>query len=227
MTAKKLATAAIGAAVALLIADAALAQAAPPKPAATTGAAVPPLAPAPPKITNGPAIPGVCIFSNQRAIFTSAVGKYMNTRLQALTQQVTAELSAEQTGIEAEKKAIETASQQPGADQSALQQRADIWQARLNAFQRKAQQREREMQLTQQKAVNRIGQEMDPVLIQVYQSRACSVLLNGDSVMLGNPAMDITDAVIAGTNAKIQSFAFDRERLDQQATAPTAVPPKK
>ncbi|MND06344.1 Outer membrane protein (OmpH-like) [compost metagenome] len=52
-----------------------------------------------------------------------------------------------------------------------------------------------------------------------YVQRACSVLLERDAVMLANPAMDITDAVIAGLNARIKTFAFDRERLDAQPAA--------
>jgi Skp family chaperone for outer membrane proteins len=226
MTAKKFATAAIGAAVALLIADAASAQAAPPKPAAkpaaTTGAAVPPLTAAPPamtgpKIAFGPALPGVCILDQQRAIVLSMVGKSVGTRLQALITAVQSELKTEQTAIEAEDKAITAAEAQPGADALALQQRREILQARFNAYQRKGQVRDRELQATQQKAKGRIENEMGPVIATVYQQRGCSVILATEALIVGNPAMDVTDLVVKGLDAKIQTFTFDRERLDQPA----------
>ena len=60
-----------------------------------------------------------------------------------------------------------------------------------------------------------------------YQQARCSVLLQRDSVILANPAMDITPSVITGLNAKITQFAFDRERLDQAAAAPAAAQPAK
>ncbi|MDQ0463026.1 outer membrane protein [Caulobacter ginsengisoli] len=224
MTAKKFATAAIGAAVALLIADAALAQATPPKPAATTGAAVPPLSAAPPatgpKISYGPALPGICILNQQRAVVQSMVGKAVGTRLQTLTAAVQAELKTEQTAIETEDKAISAAESQPGADALALQQRREILQARYNAYQRKGQVRDRELQMTQQKALGRIETEMGPVIAAVYQARGCSVILTSDALVVGNPAMDVTDLVVKGLDAKIQTFAFDRERLDQPAAPP-------
>lgn len=226
MTVKKFATAAVGAAVALLIADAALAQAAPPKPAATTGAAVPPLSATPPagsapQIKLGPAIPGVCTYSRQVAFGGSMVGKAVIARLQQLQGQVDSELKTEETAINTEQAAIRTAANTPGADALALQQRQDLLQARYNAYQRKSQVRDREMQMTEQKAVARVLTEAQPFAIAAFQARNCSILLDADSVMIGNPAMDITGDVVKGLNGKLQTLAFDRERLDQQQpTAP-------
>jgi outer membrane protein len=65
---------------------------------------------------------------------------------------------------------------------------------------------------------------MDPVLVQVYQQKQCSILLPAESVILANPAMDITGPVIAGTNAKIQQFTFAKERLDPRTAAPVVSP---
>ena len=71
-------------------------------------------------------------------------------------------------------------------------------------------------------AIGRVGQEMEPLIRPVYQQRQCSVLLNRDAIVLGNPAMDITPAVVTALNAKITQFTFDRERLDQQQPAAAA-----
>jgi outer membrane protein len=94
-------------------------------------------------------------------------------------------------------------------------------------LQRKAQQREREIQATEQKAYGRVGEEMEPLIRQAYQARACSMLINRNSVVLANPASDITPQVVTALNAKITQFAFDRERLDQNLTpAPAAAAPR-
>ena len=83
------------------------------------------------------------------------------------------------------------------------------------------------MQATEQKALVRIQQEMQPLITQAYQTARCSALLNRNSVLLANPANDITPTVLTALNAKITQFAFDRERLDgpQATAAPGGAPP--
>ena len=174
---------------------------------------------APPAISHGPAISGVCIVSLEGAIGGSTVGKYVQTRLNQIGTTVQSELGAEQTAIATEAKAIDA--QRATLDQTAYDQRASAVQIRDNALQRKAQLRQREMQATQQKAVGRVGQEMEPIIRTAYQQAKCGLLLQRDAIVLANPAMDITPAVITGLNAKITQFAFERERLDQPLpTAP-------
>ncbi len=144
------------------------------------------------------------------------MGQYVNTRLQQISTQVEAELKAEETAISNEAKAIEGA--RATLSQDAFDKRRADLQVRLNAYQRKGALREREMAVTQQKAISRIGQEMEPLIRQVYQQKQCSLLLNRDALLLANPAMDVTSQVVTALNGKITQFAFDRERLDQAAS---------
>lgn len=181
--------------------------------------------PAPPPVNHGPALAGICILSLDGAIGSSTVGKYVQTRLQQISQQVQTELTSEQTAIQNEAKALDA--QKATMDPGAFEQKSASLQVRANAWQRKAQLRERELQATQQKALARVGQELEPVIRASYQQARCSLLLQRDSVILANPAMDITPSVITGLNAKITQFAFDRERLDQAAAAPAAAQPAK
>jgi outer membrane protein len=181
--------------------------------AAFAQAAAPAAAPA---VSHGPALPGVCVISLEGAITGSTVGQYVQTRLQQIATQVQAELKAEDTALQNEAKTLE--GQRASLDQKTFETRATALQNKANAFQRKAQQRERELGATQQKALGRVGQELDPIIRQVYQQRQCSLLLNRDSVVLANPAMDISQPVVTALNAKITQFNFDRERLDQAAT---------
>lgn len=199
MTFKYLVAASIGGIGALALSSSALAQA----PAAAAAA----------PIAQGPAIPGVCVISPEAVIGSSTVGKYVNTRLQQIVQQVQAELGGENTAIENEAKALD--GQRASLDANTLEQRSAALQVRNNALQRKAQLREREVQATEQKALSRISDEMEPVIKQAYQAQKCSLLLQRSSVVIANPVMDITPQVVSGLNAKIQQFAFDRERLDQ------------
>jgi outer membrane protein len=188
--------------------------------AAASGAAAQ-QAPAAPAVTHGPPLANVCIMSVEGAIGTSTVGKYVDTRMQQIVSQVNAELNAEKTGIDNEAKTLD--GQRSTLDQSALESRASALQVRANALQRKAQQRDREISATEQKALARVGQELEPLIRAVYQQKQCSLLLQRSAVVIANPAMDITPQVVTALNAKITQFAFDRERLDQAAApAPAA-----
>lgn len=214
MTFKPFAAVALAAASSLALSTSAFA--APAAPAAPPAAA---------RVTHGPPINGMCIISVEGAIGSSTVGKYVETRLQQIVQQVQAELNGERTSIETEGKALEA--QRASLDQNTLEQRGAALQIKANALQRKAQLRDREVQATEQKALQRVGEEMDPLIQQVYQQKGCSMLVQRNAVVLGNPAMDITPQVVAALNAKITTFAFDREHLDQTAAAappPTTLP---
>jgi len=206
MTSKTIAAGVLAAAVALSAGSSAFAQ-----------AAAAPAAAAAPQVTQGPPVPGVCILSIENAIGASTVGHYVETRMQQIVAQVNAELNGEKTTLDTDAKALDA--QRATLDQSTFEQRGLALQGRANALQRKAQLRDREVTATEQKAISRIGQEMDPLIKQVYQQRTCSVLLQRTAVVIANPAMDITPLVITALNGKVTQFAFDRERLDQAGAA--------
>lgn len=174
-----------------------------------------------PAISHGPALTGVCFLSAQEVAGTSAVGKAVNARMQQLVQQVQTELKPEQDAIQAEAQTLQTSA--ATMDAATREKRGNDWAARVETFNQKAQLREAELERTRQKALTRILQEIDPVAKSVYQQRRCSILLSRDTgVTWGNPAMDLTPAVLAGLNAKIQTFAFERERIQQQQPAAPA-----
>ncbi|MEI6281884.1 MAG: OmpH family outer membrane protein [Alphaproteobacteria bacterium] len=221
MNSFKFAFAAVSATALMALTGNALAQA-PARPATAAAAAATraaaPAAPAATAISHGPAIAGVCIVDIDQILAESAIGKAANTRLQKLQTDVQAEVTAEQTSLVNDAKTFQ-AQRATLAQDAADKKDADL-QVRNNALQRKVQQRQAELQATQQKAADRILSEIDPVEAQVYQQRNCSVLLSRQSVIAANPAMDITPVVITALNARISMLTFERERLDQPVAAP-------
>ena len=182
---------------------------------ASSASAAPPTAAAPPPappIAHGPAIPGLCILSVNQAISTSTVGRYVSERMNQIVSQVKAELQPEDTQIATDGRALEA--KRSTLDAATFQSQAQALEGRVNALRQKADLRQREVQATEQKSLNRIAQELDPIARELYQQHRCSVLLNKDAVMIANPEMDLTTAAVAGLNARIQQFAFDREHLD-------------
>lgn len=213
MSLKLISAAGLGLLASLSMTQSALAQAAP------AAAKTAPAAPAPIVLTTGPAIAGVCVYSGDRAILSSTVGKYVVSRIQTIEAQANAELTAERNAILADSKTLE--GQRATLPQEQLEQKALQLNQRGQALQRKAQQRGREIEATQQKALSRVNDELQPFVRDVFQQRACSLLLDANAVMLTNPAMDITEAAVVKLNAKITQFAFERERLE---AAPAQAP---
>jgi Skp family chaperone for outer membrane proteins len=183
-----------------------------------------PARPAAPAVAPGPIIAGVCTFSNERAIGTSLVGKAVGARLQQLSQAADAELRAERTRLETEKRALEAQRATPTMTQEQLEQRALTYNQQAAAFERKAQLRVRELQATEQKQLQRVAQELQPLILQAYAERNCGLMVDRSVIYAANPAMDVTDIVVQKLNAKITTLTFERERLDQPAAAVPARP---
>lgn len=168
----------------------------------------------------GPAIPGMCVLSQEAVVFTSTVGKYVATRLQQLNSAAQAEITSDTTTLQADEKAFEAA--RAGLSQEQLQQRAAALAGRERDLERTVSVRREEMNQTAQKAQARILQEASPIFQQAVRSHNCSIVLSGTGVLVAETSMDITPTVIAGLNAKITQFEFEREHLDQGAAAAPA-----
>ncbi len=197
-------------AVALAVAGQVVAAA---PPAARPVAAAVAATPAP---QSGPSIPWMCIMGSSQAISNSKAGASVRTRMEQLVAQVRAELQPEDTAIAADAKALDVA--RPTLDQATYQSRGQAINARVGAFREKADLRQRELKATEDKAFNRIAQELDPIATAIYQQRHCSLLLDRGAVLAANAEMDITPAVVAALDAKNLQLTIEREHLD---TAPT------
>ncbi len=164
---------------------------------------------------NGPVIPGMCFLSNDYVLGASAVGKYVINRLNQLKAQVEAELNSQGTTLQADVKALE--GRRSTLTQAVFQQKAGEIQQRGQTFQNLVQQRNREMQATQEKAFGYVAQQAEPAVRQIIAQRSCSILLNGSAVVAGAPSMDISPAVVQQLDTKVQKFEFNREQLEATA----------
>ena len=191
----------------LLIAGAAAAQAPPP-------AAPNAIAAAPP---SGPAIPGVCVFSLEKTIAQSTVGKVFQTRMQQLSQQAQAELAPERAQLQTDAATLQ--GQQASLAPDVFQQRAAAMNQRIQAYSAKEQQRSQELDATQQKNLQRIAGEINPLLVSVYTAHNCSLVLSSEGIIAVNPAMDVSDDVTTQLNTRMTTITFDREHLDEPGAA--------
>ena len=163
----------------------------------------------------GPVIPGVCLLSREAIFANAAIGKAATARLQELTRAAQAEIDGQRIPLETEAKALEG---QP--DTAANKQRRQQFATNWQALQHKAAHNGREIEATRAKALERIANEAQPVIAQVYRQKNCGLLFDRNAALGGNFANDLTPDVVKGLDAKIQTITFERERLPEQPVTP-------
>ena len=176
-------------------------------------------APAPQQTLGGPLVPGVCLLSREAIYANAAVGKAASVRLQELARVAQAAIDGERAPIEAEAKALEG---QP--ENAQTNQRRTAVATRWQTLQGKAAHDSREIEATRAKALERIANDAQPVIAQVYGQKKCGLLLDRNVALGGNLGNDLTADVVKALDVKVQTITFERERLPQQAAAaaPTA-----
>lgn len=163
----------------------------------------------------GPVVAGVCLLSREAIFANAAVGKAASARLNELTRAAQAEVDAKRTPLEAEAKALEGQS-----DSAQTRQRREALGTRWQALQLEAAHGSREIEATRAKALERIANEAQPVIAQVYGQKRCGLLFDRGAALGGNFANDLTADVVRGLDARIQTITFERERLPQQPATP-------
>lgn len=166
----------------------------------------------------GPVIPGVCLLSREAIFANAAVGKAASARLAELTRAAQAEVDAERASLEADAKALDSL-----GDSAEAEQRRKALATKWQALQRKAAHSSREIDATRAKVSQRIADEAQPVIAQVYSQKKCGLLFDRNAALGGNFANDLTADVVRALDKKIQTITFERERLPDvqpQADAP-------
>lgn len=174
-----------------------------------------PAAPALAQPLGGPVVAGVCLLSREAIFANAAVGKAASARLQELTRAAQAEVDAPRAALETEAKALEGQ-----ADNAANKQKREALAQRWQALQQKAAHASREIEVTRAKALERIANEAQPVIAQVYTAKKCGLLFDRNVAMGGNFANDLTADVVRALDARIQTITFERERLPAPSAAP-------
>ncbi|AHE53248.1 OmpH family outer membrane protein [Sphingomonas sanxanigenens] len=185
---------------------------------AATGAAAQTPAPAGQPL-GGPVIPGVCLLSREAIFANAAVGKAASTRLQELTRAAQAEIDAERKPLETEAKALE-----PLPDNAQNKPKREALATRWQALQAKAAHNSREIEATRAKVLERIANDAQPVIAQVYGQKKCGLLFDRNTALGGNFTNDLTADVVRTLDAKVTTISFERERLPMPARSGTPAP---
>ncbi len=166
----------------------------------------------------GPLVKGVCFLSKQAVIANAKVGHAVGERLNQLKAQAQAEVDAGRGPIDADARTLQAdAAKTPAPPAADLERRRAAIQGRIQTLQALADQRNREIQATEAKALNRVMAEMQPLLAVAYKAHGCGLLFDRNAVIDGNMGEDLTAEMVKGLDAKITTMTFDREVLPAAA----------
>lgn len=166
----------------------------------------------------------VLTFDRDRIFNESQVGQHINARLEAIGQEIQAELDAASAPLETEGQQLqaETQALEPSAIQNnpQLVQRIEAFQQKGQAFNQQRARAMQELQQTEIQALQPVGQALDQIITQIAQEKQALVVIPSQTAVYTAPSADITAEVISRLNAQMQTVEVNRVRLPaQQAQA--------
>jgi len=156
-----------------------------------------------PAVNWGAPISGVCVLGRDAAIRGSTAGASVASQLKQLTQTANSTFAPEEQSIKTEQQALRA--QASTLTPAALQQRSIALNKRVQTLQENAQSKDKQLSQAQNTAVGQILQAMDGILPGLVSTHRCSLVLERGGTYGSNPAMDITQEVVAQLNAKMPS----------------------
>jgi Skp family chaperone for outer membrane proteins len=159
------------------------------------------------------------------------------TQCVAATAQLNAQGTAYQarenqllTPLRAEGQSIQTAANaipQGGQPDAALAARIQTFQANSQAAERELGQAQNTIRRNQQFVVNQIIERMNPLIQQITRERGANLAIDLSITLATNPALNVTDAVLALMNQNNSPFNVVAPPAPQQpgAQQPAARPP--
>lgn len=159
----------------------------------------------------GSPVTGICLLSREAIFAQAQVGKAASQRLQQLAEQARGQMADERKPLDVDIKSFQEKS--ASLSEAQRQQQGAALQKRAEAFQAQVRELGQRIELTRNKAMQRIGEAAQPILAASYKSRQCGLLLNRDSVLGGNMTNDLTSEVVQGLDRKMTTISFNLEPL--------------
>lgn len=142
------------------------------------------------------------------------------TQIQTQIQQYQAREAQLGAPLQTESQAIQAAINalpQGGQPDAALRTRIQTFQTNQQAAERELSQRQETIGRNRQYLVQQIVQRMDPLVGQVTRERGANLAVDVASTIAHNPALDVTDAVLALMNQNATPFSVTAPPPQQPA----------
>lgn len=165
----------------------------------------------------------VLVVSRERIYAESLAGKDAQAKIKGIADTVRKELEPQGKALEAEQTGLGLANKTPQqiADEiqknPTLKTKVGAYQQKFATLARLEEQRNAEIQATQNKAINDVLEAADPLVEQIRAQRQALVVLDANDVLKINTSVDITAEVITQLNNKTKAITVTKVDLSKQA----------
>jgi len=162
----------------------------------------------------------ILVVDTQKVLKDSIVGQHVARQLEAIYSSAGTEIKAKRSPLETKAKSLQaqlktkTSVEELRSDAS-LQAQAKSLQADQQKLQVEQLYTERELKITEAKAIGQINQRLATIIQQIAKERNADVVLEKSLVIYGVPA-DVTDLVISRLNSQLTTVPVTRERLPRK-----------
>jgi len=153
----------------------------------------------------------ILVVDQSRVIRESSVGKHIAAQVESIGKSMESELKASATPIQSERdrlmnelKSMDAAALKSRPD---LQKRAQDLMAKGQKTQVEAAYKQRELQVTEAKAMKQVNEKLAKILEAVVAERNADVILDRSLVIYGGKSTDITDTVISRLNSQMRTVS--------------------
>jgi outer membrane protein len=159
----------------------------------------------------------VLVLDTDRVLNASAVGQHIRERLTAIGEEISTELSTEESSVrtEVEQFNADTADQseeQIAGDEALSTRRAEL-QNRVIQLQVSEQVKQRELTATRNAALEPVHAALSSVLEEIVEEMSADVLVERSLLIYVGEGADITDEVIEKLNTRMTTVDVERVRL--------------
>ncbi len=170
----------------------------------------------------------VLIIDQSRVLQDSDVGKHVKRQIQSIGKQMEAEMLAQNTPVSEERTRLMTELKGMSAEalnaRPDLQKRAVALQEKMQKNQLEAKYKQTELQITEQKAIEKIKTQLASIIQAIVAEKQADVILDRSVVVFAGPKVDITDTVISRLNSQMRTVTVVRERLARKPLPKPGLP---
>jgi len=163
----------------------------------------------------------ILVVDQGRVLRDSAAGKHVKRQIESIGKQMETEIKSQVTPLTSERDRLVAELKNMSVDalktRPDLQQRAKSLQEKGAKSQVEAAYKQKELQITEAKAIGKINQKLEGILEAIVKERNADIIVDRSLIIYSGKSTDITDTVISRLNSQLQSVSVVRERLPRTA----------
>ncbi len=162
----------------------------------------------------------ILVVDQGRVLRESTVGKHVKRQIESIGKSMESEMKSQATPLTSERDRL--ANELKNMDKNALASRPDLQKRAQDLMQKGQKQqieaayKERELAITQQKAIAKVNAQLAKILETIVAERNADIVLDRSLVIYGGKSIDVTDTVLSRLNAQLKTVSVTRERLPRQ-----------